>query len=108
LQKLLIFIPPDSVFPHWYGSDDNDNFDDDSHHNGSDFIVHEEHEADQYTTVGKQGQQRMEQMAEILMIVIAAGWLDQCPDGPPPTDFAQIEPEELPHSQWGAAVHERC
>jgi hypothetical protein len=50
----------------------------------------------------------MEQMAEILMIVIAAGWLDQCPDGPPPTDFAQIEPEELPHSQWGAAVHERC
>jgi len=38
----------------------------------------------------------MEQMAEIQKIVTSAGWLDQCPDGPPSMDFAEIEPEELP------------
>jgi len=28
-------------------------------------------------------------------------WLaDQCPDGPPAMDFVEIEPEELPPSQW--------
>src|ERR1700723_3482107 len=43
-------------------------------------------------------------MAEIPKIVTSAGWLDQCPDGPPSMDFTQIEPEELPSSQWDAAV----
>src|ERR1700677_800386 len=52
----------------------------------------------------KKGQQRIEQMAEIQKIVTSAGWLDQCPDGPPSMDFAEIEPEELPPSQWDAAV----
>jgi len=43
----------DGVFPRWFSSDDNDNFDDDSYNDGSDFAVHEEHEEDQYTFVGK-------------------------------------------------------
>src|ERR1700674_1049784 len=39
--------------------------------------------------------------------VTSAGWLDQCPDGPPSMDFAEIEPEVLPPSQWDAAVQEK-
>jgi len=30
-------------------------------------------------------------MAEIQNIVTSAGWLDQCPDGPPLMDFAEID-----------------
>ena len=55
----------------------------------------------------KKGQQRSEQMAEIPKIVTSAGWLDQCPDGPSSMDFTEIEPEELPPSQWDAAVQEK-
>ncbi|KIM71375.1 hypothetical protein PILCRDRAFT_82854 [Piloderma croceum F 1598] len=58
----------DGVFPHWFRADDNDNFDGDNYDNENDFIVHEEHEVDQYTSVGKKGQQRLEQMAEIQKI----------------------------------------
>jgi PIF1-like helicase len=97
----------DGVFPHWFSSDGNDGFDDDNYNNDGDFIVHEESEEDQYTSVGKKGLQRMEQMAEIQKIVTSAGWLDQCPDGPPSMDFARIEPEELPPLQWDAAVQEK-
>jgi hypothetical protein len=97
----------DGVFPHWFRADDNDNFDGDNYDDGSDFIVHEEHDADQYTSIGKKGQQRMEQMAEIQKIVTSAGWLDQCPDGPPSIEFAEIEAEKLPPSQWDAAVQEK-
>src|ERR1700677_2701811 len=97
----------DGVFPHWFRADDNDNFDGDNY-DDSDIMVHEEYEADQYTSVGKKGQQRLEQMAEIQKIVTSAGWLDQCPDGPPSMDVAEIEPEELPPSQWDAAVQEKC
>ena len=43
----------DGVFPCWFGSDDNDNFDSDNYDDGGDFIVQEEYEADQYTSVGK-------------------------------------------------------
>src|SRR6202167_2941684 len=68
----------DGVFPHWFGADDNDNFDGDDNYEGSDFTVYEEHEADQYTSIGRKGQQRIEQMAEIQKIVTLAGWLDQC------------------------------
>src|SRR6202011_6001783 len=89
---------------HWFNSDDHfDNDDDD----GADFMVHEEYEADQYTSIGKKGHQRIEQMAEIQKIVTSAGWLDKCPDGPPSMEFAEIEPEELPPSQWDAAVQEK-
>ena len=94
------------VFPHWFNSDDNDhsdNVDDD----GADFMVHEEYEADQYTSIGKKGQQIIEQMAEIQKIVTSAGWLDQCPGGPPSLDFERIEPEKLPPSQWDATVQEQ-
>src|SRR6202167_2752778 len=94
----------DGVFPHWFRADDNDNFDGDNYDDGDDFAAHEEHEVDQYTSVGKKGQQRLEQMAEIQKIVTSAGCLDQCSDGPPSMDFAEIEPEELPPSQWEAAV----
>src|SRR5258705_2672554 len=98
----------DGVFPHWFRADDNDNFDGDKYDDdGSDFIVHEEHDADQYTSIGKKGQQRMEQMAEIQKIVTLAGWLDQCSGGPPSMDFAEIEAEKLPPSQWDAAVQEK-
>ena len=95
------------VFPHWFGSDDNDHLDDDNYDDGTDYTVHEEYEADQYTSIGKKGLQRIEQMAEIQKIVTSAGWLDQCPDGPPSMVFAKIEPEELPPSQWDAAVQEK-
>jgi hypothetical protein len=57
--------------------------------------------------VGKKGQQRLEQMAEIQKIVTSTGWLDQCLDGPLSMDFIEIEPEELPPSQWDAAVQEK-
>src|SRR6202167_2696649 len=97
----------DGVFPHWFRADDNDNFDGDNYDDSGDIMAHEEYEADQYTSVGKKGQQRLEQMAEIQKIVTSAGWLDQCPDGPPSMDFTQIEPEELPPSQWDAAVQEK-
>src|ERR1700689_3377779 len=50
----------------------------------------------------------MEQMAEIQKIVTSAGWLDQCPEGPPSMDFSRIKPEELPPSRWDAAVQEKC
>ena len=88
----------DGVFPHWIRADDNDNFDGDDFDGGGDFTVHKEYEADPY-----KGQQRLEQMAEIQKIVTSAGWLDQCPDGPPSMDFTEIEPEELPPSQIGRA-----
>jgi hypothetical protein len=48
----------DGVFPHWFRADDNDdNFDGDNFDDGGDFTVHEEYEADLYTSVGKKGQQ---------------------------------------------------
>jgi len=72
-------------------ADDNDNFDDDNNDGGSDFTVHEEYEADQYTFVGRKGQQRIKQMAEIQKIITLAGWLDQCPGGPPSMDFAELK-----------------
>ena len=97
----------DGVFPHWFKVDDNNDFDGDNYDDGDDFAAHEEHEVDQYTSVGKKGQQRLEQMAEIQKIVTSAGWLDQCSDGLPSMDFAEIEPEELPPSQWEAAVQEK-
>src|SRR6202790_2319063 len=96
----------DGVFPHWFSADDNDNFDADNYDDGGDFKVHKEYEADQYTSIGKKGQQRIEQMAEI-QIITSASWLDQCPDGPPSMDFAEIESEVLPPSQWDAAVQEK-
>ena len=83
------------------------NFDGDDFDGDGDFPVHEEYEADPYTSVGKKGQQRLEQMAEIQKIVTSAGWLDQCPDGPPSMDFTEVDPEELPPSQWDAAVQEK-
>ena len=95
----------DGIFPHWFSSDDNDHFDDDD--DGADFMVHEEYEADQYTSIGKRGQQRIQQMAEIQKIVTSAGWLDQCPGDPPSLDFKNIEPEKLPPSQWNAAVQDQ-
>ena len=58
------------VFTHWFGSDDNDHLDDDNYDDG---IVHEEYETDQYTSIGKKGQQKIEQMAEIQKIVTSAG-----------------------------------
>ena len=94
------------VFPRWFNSDDNVHFDNDDD-DGADFMVHEEYEADQYTSIGKKGQQRLEQMAEIQKIVTSAGWLDQCPDGPPPLNFERIEPEKLPPSRWEATVQEQ-
>ena len=85
------------VFCHWFNSDDNVHFDNDDD-DGADFTVHEEYEADQYTSIGKKGQQRLEQMAEIQKIVTSAGWLDQGPGGPPSLNFERIEPEKLPPS----------
>ena len=46
-------------------------------------------------------------MAEIQKIVTSVGWLNKCPGGPPLLDFKKIEPEELPPSQWDAAVKEK-
>ena len=83
----------DGVFPHWFSSDNNDNFDDDNYGDGTDFMLHEESKADQYTSIGKKGQQRIEQMAGIQKIVTSAGWLDQCPGSPPSLDCKKIEPE---------------
>jgi len=45
----------DGVFPHWFRADDNDNFDGDNDEDGGDFTVHEEYEADKYTSIGKKG-----------------------------------------------------
>ena len=70
-------------------------------------MVHEEYKADQYTSIGKKGQQRLEQMAEIQKIVTSVGWLDQCPGGPPSLNFERIEPEKLPPSWWEATVQEQ-
>src|ERR1700692_4604735 len=50
----------------------------------------------------------MEQMEKIQKIVTSGGWLDQCPDVPLSMEFSEIEPEELPPSQWDAAVQEKC
>jgi hypothetical protein len=74
----------------------NDNFAVDNYDDGGDLAVHEEHQVDQYTSLGKKGQQRLEQMAEIQKIVTSAGWVDQSSDGSPSMDFTEIEPEELP------------
>src|ERR1700683_1906613 len=71
----------DGVFPHWFRADDNDDFDGDNYDDGDDFAAHEEHQVDQYTSVGIKGEQRLEQMAEIQKIVTSAGWLDQCLGG---------------------------
>src|ERR1700721_3972224 len=49
----------DGVFPHWFRADDNDNFDGEDYDDGGAFAVHEEHEADQYPSIGKKGQQRL-------------------------------------------------
>ena len=58
------------------------------------------------TSVGKKGQQRLKQMVEFQKIV-SAGWLDRCSDGFPSMDFSEIEPEELPLSQWNASVQKK-
>src|SRR5882762_4872979 len=50
----------------------------------------------------------MKQMAERQKIVTSAGWLDQCQDGPPSMEFAEIEAEKLPPSQWDVAAQEKC
>jgi len=56
--------------------------------------VHEEHEENQYTFVGKKGQQRMEQMAEIQRCNFS--WLlDQCPMDPHQW-LAEIDTWRLP------------
>ena len=47
-------------------------------------------------------------MAEIQKIVTSAGWVDQCLDVPPSMDFAEIEPEKLPPSQWDAVFQKKC
>ena len=86
----------DSVFTHWFRADENVNFDGDDFDDGGDFTIHEEYEVNLYTSVGKKGQQKLKQMAEIQKIVTSTGWLDQCPDGPFSMDFVEIEPEELP------------
>jgi len=70
-------------------------------------MVHEEYEANQYTSIGKKGHQIIQWMVEIQKIVTSAGWLDQCPSGPPSLNFKKIEPEELPPSQWDAAGQEK-
>src|SRR5882724_2266956 len=88
----------DGVFPHWFASDNSGNNVDDNYDDEADFTSHEEYEMDQYTSIGKRGHQRIEQMAEIQKIVTSAGWLDQCSDGPMQLDFAEINPEELPPS----------
>ena len=98
----------DGVFPHWFASDNGGNNVDDNYDDEADFTSHEEYEMDQYTSIGKRGHQRIEQMAEIQKIVTSAGWLDQCSDGPMQLDFAEINPEELPPSRWDAAVQEKC
>jgi len=97
----------DGVFPHWFASDNGGNNVDDNYDDEADFTSHEEYEMDQYTSIGKRGHQRIEQMAEIQKIVTSAGWLDQCSDGPMQLDFAEINPEELPPSRWDAAVQEK-
>jgi len=58
-----------------------------------DLIVTKSMKADKYTSIGKKGQQRIEQMAKIQKIVTSAGWLDQCPDGPHQWTLQKIEPE---------------
>jgi len=98
----------DGVFPHWFSSDHDENIVGDNYDDEADFTSHEEYEVDQYTSIGKRGHQRIEQMAEIQRIVTSAGYLDQCPDGLTPIDFAEINPEELPPSRWVAAVQEKC
>ena len=95
----------DGVFSHWFRADDINDIDGDNcYDDGGEFAVHEEHELDLYTSVGKKGQQRLEQMTEIQKILTSAGWLDQHSDGPASVDFPKIEPEKLPPSQWDAAV----
>ena len=47
-------------------------------------------------------------MTEIQKIVTSVGWLDQCSEGPASVDFTEIEPENLPPSQWDAAVQAHC
>ena len=98
----------DGVFPHWFSSDHDGNIVGDNYDDEADFTSHEEYEVDQYTSIGKKGRQRIEQMAEIQRIVTSAGYLDQCSDGLTHIDFAEINPEELPPSRWVAAVQEKC
>ena len=71
-------------------------------------MVHEEYEANQYTSIGTKGQQILEQIAEIQKIVTSAGWPDQCPGGPPSLNFERIEPKNLLPSRWEAMVQEQC
>jgi len=97
----------DGVFPHWFTSDNGENFDDDNYNDEADFTSHKEYEVDQYTSIGKRGHQGIEWMVEIQKIVTSADWLDQCPDGPTHMDFTEIDPEELPPSWWDAAVQEK-
>src|SRR5258705_6970044 len=76
----------DGVFPHWFASDNGGNNVDDNYDDEADFTSHEEYEMDQYTSIGKRGHQRIEQMAEIQKIVTSAGWLDN-----PFSHFARLK-----------------
>jgi len=60
-----------------------------------------------YTLLWKKRSAKVRANGRIQKIVTSAGWLDQCPDGLPSMDFIEIEPEELPPSQWDAAVQEK-
>jgi len=71
-------------------ADDHDNFDGDNYDDGSDFMVHEEYEGRSIHLHGKKGQQRWSTWQKSRKIVTSAGWLDQCQDGPPSMEFAEI------------------
>ena len=71
-------------------------------------MMHKGCKADQYTSIGKKDQQRLECMAEIQKIVTSAGWLDKCSGDPPSLNFKKIEPAELQPSQQDATVQEKC
>jgi len=97
----------DGVFPHWFRADDHDNFDGDNYDDGSDFMVHEEYEADQYTSIGKRVNKNGAngRNPEDCNFSWLAG---SVPRWSPSMEFAEIEAEKLPPSQWDAAVQEKC
>jgi len=65
----------DGVFPHWFRADDHDNFDGDNYDDGVTLWFMKSMKQIN-TLIGKKGQQRMEQMAEIQKIVTQlAGWI---------------------------------
>jgi hypothetical protein len=97
------------LFPQWINSDIINSLDDDDDFEGADFGDNEpdnenDYGVNKYTTLGRLGKHRQEEIEETRIGLNEAGWLDNSPNGLNQNE-ASIEPSILQKgSRWKASV----